>query len=61
MLGVMLSSEVAKKVEKACFEAGLIVNAVRPDVVRLTPPLIVSDSEIDQACEILTRKIEEEI
>ena len=59
MLGVMLESEIAKKVEKACFEAGMIVNAVRPNVVRLTPPLIISDSEIEQACEILVKAVAE--
>jgi len=60
MLGVMLESEIAKKVEKACFEAGMIVNAVRPNVVRLTPPLIISDSEIEQACEILVKAVAEQ-
>ena len=60
MLGVMLDGEIAKKVEKNCFEEGLIVNAVRPDVVRLTPPLIISDSEIEKACEIFLKSVVEQ-
>jgi 4-aminobutyrate aminotransferase-like enzyme len=30
-----------------------VVNACRPDTLRLAPPFIVSDSEIDEAVEIL--------
>ena len=33
--------------------AGLIVNAVTPDTLRLAPPLIVSEAEIDAAVDIL--------
>ena len=33
--------------------SGLLVNAVRPDAVRLAPPLLVSDDEIDGALRIL--------
>jgi acetylornithine/N-succinyldiaminopimelate aminotransferase len=35
-------------VTSAALDAGLIVNAVAPDAVRLAPPLIISDDEIDQ-------------
>ncbi|MCI1901884.1 MAG: acetylornithine transaminase [Bifidobacteriaceae bacterium] len=34
---------------------GLIVNAVRPDVIRLAPPLVVSESEIKEAVSILAQ------
>ena len=33
--------------------AGSLVNAVRPDAVRLAPPLLVSDAELDEARRIL--------
>ncbi|MEY3691203.1 MAG: Aminotransferase class-III, partial [Actinomycetota bacterium] len=33
--------------------AGLIVNAVNADTLRLAPPLTVSDAEIDEACAII--------
>ena len=32
---------------------GLIVNAVTPTALRLAPPLLVSDDEIDEGVEIL--------
>ncbi|BBA47133.1 hypothetical protein BBJK_00125 [Bifidobacterium bifidum LMG 13195] len=36
-------------------EHGLIVNAVAPDALRLAPPLIVSEQEIDEAVSILAK------
>jgi acetylornithine/N-succinyldiaminopimelate aminotransferase len=35
-------------------ERGLLVSTAGPNVVRLTPPLVVSDAEIDEAITILT-------
>ena len=37
----------------AALDAGLLVNAVRPDAIRLAPSLLVSDAEIDEAVAIL--------
>ncbi len=45
--GVVLTAPQAKAVEIACREAGFLVNAAAPDVVRLAPPLIVTDTQID--------------
>ena len=49
LLGAVLSAPVAKEVVSAALGEGLVVNAVRPDVVRLTPPLTVSAAEIADA------------
>jgi acetylornithine aminotransferase len=38
----------AAEVTAAALDAGLVVNAVASDVVRLAPPLIISDDEIDE-------------
>ena len=48
LLGVVLTDAKAKAVETAAREAGFLVNAAAPDVVRLAPPLIISDNQIDQ-------------
>jgi acetylornithine aminotransferase len=45
--GVVLSAEVAKPVETAARDAGFLVNAAAPDVVRLAPPLIITEGQID--------------
>jgi predicted acetylornithine/succinylornithine family transaminase len=57
-LGLLLGAELATgfdagDVTKRCLEAGLVVNAVTPTTVRLAPPLLVSDHEIDEALRIL--------
>jgi acetylornithine aminotransferase len=46
---VALSGERAAAVERAARDRGLLVNAVRPDSIRLAPPLILTESEVDEA------------
>ena len=55
LLGIDLEQEVAAQVVSAAFEEGLLVNDVTPRVIRLCPPLIVSESECDAAVETLDR------
>ncbi len=43
----------APEVAARALAAGLLVNPVRADVLRLTPSLLVSDEEIDEALEVL--------
>ncbi|WP_059008493.1 acetylornithine transaminase [Streptomyces specialis] len=47
LLGIVLTEPLAPRVQQAAQDAGLLVNAVAPDVVRLAPPLIVGDEEVD--------------
>jgi acetylornithine/N-succinyldiaminopimelate aminotransferase len=47
LCGVVLSSEVAKPAEAAAREAGFLVNAAAPDVIRLAPPLVITEGQID--------------
>lgn len=54
MLGVLLSEPVAKECVKLALEHGLIVNAPSASVLRLTPPLVISDAEIHESIERLS-------
>lgn len=45
--GIVLTAPIASGVNDAMLEAGWIINAPRPDVLRLAPPLIVGESELD--------------
>jgi acetylornithine aminotransferase len=45
--GVVLTAEAAKPVETAAREAGFLVNAAAPDVIRLAPPLVINEGQID--------------
>lgn len=49
MLGVVLREPVAKQAVAEAPNYGILMNAPQPDVVRLTPPLIISDDQITQA------------
>jgi acetylornithine/N-succinyldiaminopimelate aminotransferase len=47
-LGIVLTAEAAPEVEAAARQVGFLVNPVQPDVVRLSPPLILSAAEADE-------------
>ncbi|CAA0123724.1 Acetylornithine aminotransferase [Mycolicibacterium vanbaalenii] len=47
LLGIVLTAEAAKPVETAAREAGYLVNAAAPDVVRLAPPLVITEAQVD--------------
>ncbi|MDN8577087.1 acetylornithine transaminase [Corynebacterium sanguinis] len=49
MLGVVLEREIAKETVAAGFEHGVILNAPSSSVLRLTPPLVITDDEIREA------------
>ncbi|KKO78777.1 acetylornithine aminotransferase [Corynebacterium minutissimum] len=59
MLGVVLNKSVAKEVVAAGLQHGLILNAPSSEVVRLTPPLVITDEELTQAVERLHKVLEE--
>jgi acetylornithine/N-succinyldiaminopimelate aminotransferase len=45
--GIVLAEPVAAALSDAALDAGFIVNAPRPDVVRLAPPLVVTAAQLD--------------
>ena len=47
LLGVVLTAPVAAAAEAQLRAAGFLTNAVAPDVVRLAPPLVVTDAQLD--------------
>ncbi len=47
LLGVVLTAEAAKPFEIAARSAGFLVNAAAPDVVRLAPPLVITETQVD--------------
>lgn len=47
LLGIVLTEPAAPLVQQAAQERGFLVNAAVPQVVRLAPPLIIGDGEVD--------------
>jgi acetylornithine/N-succinyldiaminopimelate aminotransferase len=53
LLAAQLKAPVAKETSALALERGLLVNPVRPDAIRVAPPLLVSIEELDAALRIL--------
>ncbi|MEU9251560.1 acetylornithine transaminase [Streptomyces sp. NPDC048270] len=47
LLGIVLTERLAPRVQQAAQDAGYLVNAPAPDVVRLMPPYVLSQGEAD--------------
>jgi acetylornithine aminotransferase len=47
LLGVVLTADVAPALEAQLRSAGFLANAVAPGVLRLAPPLVLSDAQVD--------------
>lgn len=59
MQGVVLNREIASDVEARCRQLGVIVNVPLPHVIRLVPPLTITDEELDKGLARLGTAIEE--
>jgi acetylornithine/N-succinyldiaminopimelate aminotransferase len=55
LLAVEFDSEIGEQVLMACLKNGLLVNKVKANAIRLIPPLIIGNREVDEAVAILDR------
>lgn len=55
LLAIAFDRDIAERVTLECLQQGLIVNNVRPNAVRLAPPLTVTEAECDEAVAIIER------
>ena len=53
LLAVSLSAEASSQIAAACFDAGLLVNAPRPDTLRFMPSLATTEQEVHEMIAIL--------
>jgi acetylornithine/succinyldiaminopimelate/putrescine aminotransferase len=53
LCAVQFDRDIAGEVLTACIERGLLVNQVKPNAIRLMPPLITAKGEVDAAIEII--------
>ncbi|GAB2568752.1 acetylornithine transaminase [Nocardia heshunensis] len=47
LLGIQLTADVSAQVETAAREAGYLLNAPKPNVLRLAPPLVLTETQAD--------------
>lgn len=57
LLAVEFASEIAQDVVAFCIENGLLVNRLKPNAIRLIPPLIITNREVDEALDILDKAL----
>ena len=60
--GLLLGIKAKKNNQKICdllIEKGLLTVPANDNIVRLTPPLIITNDEVDQAIEIINNVIKE--
>ena len=53
LLAMEFSRDIADDVVMSCLERGLLLNQVKPNVLRFIPPLIVTESDVDEATGML--------
>ncbi len=59
MRGVVLSQPIARAVVQKAFEHRLILNAIGDTVLRIVPPLVLTEAEVDIAVDILNQVFQE--
>ncbi len=59
LIGVEFNVPIAKDVAKRCERNGLLVNGNSETVIRLAPPLIITDSEINKFLKIFSTSIQQ--
>lgn len=58
LIGIALTEPVATQVTAAAMRAGLIVNAANDSTIRMAPPLIIGDAEIDEFADKISRALD---
>jgi len=53
LVAMEFDNDIAGSVLEACLDKGLLVNRLKPDALRFIPPLIIGNSEVDEALGIL--------
>ena len=60
MWAVQFSGDIGERITNAALQNGLILNNVRPNAVRIVPPLTVTEEELEQGLAILEHVIAED-
>jgi len=53
LLAVEFDADIAQDVLMSCLDNGLLINRLKPNAIRLIPPLVTGNQEVDEAIEIL--------
>ena len=59
LIGLEMSKDISPEIVSRCLDKGLLINAVRPSMIRFMPPLNVTKNEIDKSISILISVLKE--
>jgi len=59
MIGIELSSEKAVEIKNSCFNMGYLIGTVGTHILRILPPLIVTEQDIDGMIDVLDKALSE--
>jgi acetylornithine/N-succinyldiaminopimelate aminotransferase len=59
LIGIEFSQPIAKQVAARCQKNGLLVNGNSATVIRIAPPLIITDKEVAQFLKVFTESVHE--
>lgn len=57
LVAMQFNADIAQSVLMACLARGLLVNRVKPNAIRLIPPLTIGNKEVDEALDILDKAL----
>jgi len=53
LIGVEFDKDIVENLMYACLEKGLVINFLKPNLMRVIPPLIITRADIDEGIKIL--------
>ena len=59
LIGLEMSKDISPEIVSRCLDKGLLINAVRPNMIRFMPPLNVTKNQIDKSVSILISVLKE--
>ena len=59
LCAVQFDGDIAEQVVRFCMENGLLINQVKPNAIRLMPPLTVTEQELDSAVNIIDAALQQ--
>ncbi len=59
LIAVEFNQDIAESIMYTCLGKGLMVNGLKPNLLRFIPPLIINKEEIDEGIKILDESLNE--
>ncbi|MDR1242731.1 MAG: acetylornithine/succinylornithine family transaminase [Deltaproteobacteria bacterium] len=59
LIALEFDRDIAGAVKHNCLDQFLLVTSVKPNVIRMVPPLLVTEKECDAACAIIRKAVEQ--